>query len=137
MTNELNGKVAVTSGGSRGNGKAIAHSLAAEGCDILLVGRTETDLVDSAAQINSATGRRIEAKSIDLRTEAGCEAVLAARAGITADEFKQQLVDKHGVRRLGQPEDVAALLAFLCSPMARHIQGVAIAVDGGGTKGLF
>ena len=63
--------------------------------------------------------------------------MLAARAGITADEFKQQLVDKHGVRRLGQPEDVAALLAFLCSPMARHIQGVAIAVDGGGTKGLF
>ncbi|MFT4656802.1 MAG: 3-oxoacyl-[acyl-carrier protein] reductase [Minisyncoccia bacterium] len=42
-----------------------------------------------------------------------------------------------GGSRLGQPEDVAALVAFLCSPMARHIQGVAIAVDGGGTKGLF
>ncbi|MDW3176471.1 MAG: SDR family oxidoreductase [Acidimicrobiia bacterium] len=60
-----------------------------------------------------------------------------AQAGITADEFKQRLIDKQGVRRLGEPEDVAAVVAFLCSPAARHIQGVSIAVDGGGTQGLF
>ena len=42
-----------------------------------------------------------------------------------------------GLRRLGKAEDVAELTAFLCSEKARHIQGVAIAVDGGSTVGYY
>ena len=42
-----------------------------------------------------------------------------------------------GIRRLGQPEDIAALVAFLCSNEARHIHGAGIAVDGGATRGIF
>jgi enoyl-[acyl-carrier-protein] reductase (NADH) len=34
-------------------------------------------------------------------------------------------------------EDVAALALFLCSERARHIQGTAIAVDGGATVGYY
>ena len=33
--------------------------------------------------------------------------------------------------RIGEPGDIAALIAFLLSPSARHITGQAIAVDGG------
>lgn len=61
----------------------------------------------------------------------------AAQAGITPEEFQQQIIQRQGVRRLGKPDDVAALVAFLCSPEARHIQGTAIGVDGGATSGLF
>ena len=35
------------------------------------------------------------------------------------------------VGRIAEPEDIAALIAFLLSPAARHITGQAIAVDGG------
>lgn len=63
--------------------------------------------------------------------------VRADAAGTTPDEFQRRIVERQGVRRLGQPEDVAAAVAFLCSPEARHVQGVSIAVDGGGTAGLF
>ncbi len=35
------------------------------------------------------------------------------------------------LKRLGQPEDVANLVAFLCTDMARHITGEVIKVDGG------
>lgn len=61
----------------------------------------------------------------------------AAQAGIAPEEFEQQIIARQGVRRLGTPEDVAALVAFLCSPQARHIQGTSISVDGGATAGLF
>ena len=40
-------------------------------------------------------------------------------------------------RRFGKPEDIAALALFLCSERARHIQGTAIAVDGGATPGQY
>ena len=39
--------------------------------------------------------------------------------------------------RVRLPEDSAELALFLCSERARHIQGTAIAVDGGATSGLF
>ena len=55
----------------------------------------------------------------------------------TPEEFERQQIDASGIRRVGEPEDVAALIAFLCSPAARHIQGAAIAIDGGATTGLY
>lgn len=61
----------------------------------------------------------------------------AEAAGLTPEEFRRSLEQQQGVRRFGRPEDVAALAVFLCLPEARHIQGVSVAVDGGGTKGLF
>jgi NAD(P)-dependent dehydrogenase (short-subunit alcohol dehydrogenase family) len=61
----------------------------------------------------------------------------AEAAGTSVDEVRAALIAKDGLARLGQPEDVAALALFLCSDEARHIQGTAIAVDGGATPGLY
>ncbi len=61
----------------------------------------------------------------------------AAASGRTPEQVRVDTIKKEGLRRLGQPEDVAALALFLCSERARHIQGTAIAVDGGATSGLF
>ena len=55
----------------------------------------------------------------------------------TPEDVRKDSLTKSGVRRIGQPEDVAELALFLCSPRARHIQGTAISVDGGATLGLF
>jgi 3-oxoacyl-[acyl-carrier protein] reductase len=41
------------------------------------------------------------------------------------------------LRRLGQPEDVAALAVFLASQPARHITGTTIQVDGGSTAAVM
>jgi NAD(P)-dependent dehydrogenase (short-subunit alcohol dehydrogenase family) len=61
----------------------------------------------------------------------------AAATGVTVEEARRNAIAKEGIRRLGRPEDVAELVVFLAGDRARHIQGTAIAVDGGGTPGLY
>lgn len=66
--------------------------------------------------------------------------LLATRAkdeNRTIEEVRAERMQAEGIRRLGQPEDTAALVAFLCSDEARHIHGAGISVDGGATKGYF
>jgi 3-oxoacyl-[acyl-carrier protein] reductase len=68
------------------------------------------------------------------------EQLLRQRAeaqGKTVEEMRAAALSKSGVRRMGKPEDIAALALFLCSERARHVQGTAIAVDGGATPGLY
>jgi NAD(P)-dependent dehydrogenase (short-subunit alcohol dehydrogenase family) len=55
----------------------------------------------------------------------------------TVEQVREEALVKSGLRRIGQPEDVAVLALFLCSARARHIHGTAIAIDGGGTPGYY
>lgn len=61
----------------------------------------------------------------------------AAASGKSVEQERAAQIEREGLHRLGQPQDVAALALFLCSPAARHIQGTAIAVDGGATPGVY
>jgi len=55
----------------------------------------------------------------------------------TVEQVREEALVKSGLRRIGKPEDVAELAVFLASAKARHIQGTAIALDGGGTPGYY
>ena len=259
---ELEDKVAVVTGGSRGIGQAIARRLAEEGSDVVIAARTAATLEASAKEIVAATGRRVEPVPADLSTLDGCETLYsetaalfdhvdilincagatksgpflelsddlwhegfdlkffgavrlsrlfwphliashgsvihivggmartpnpgfsiggavnaalanfgkalagqglvddvnvnvihpgqvqtdrlsemmtdqAAAQGKTPEQVLEETIQREGIRRLGTTDDVAELAVFLCLPRARHIQGTAISVDGGGTKGLF
>ncbi len=48
-----------------------------------------------------------------------------------ADEHKQMLLNQIPLNRLGQPEEIAAAVAFLASPEAGYITGETISVNGG------
>ncbi|MEE9145259.1 MAG: SDR family NAD(P)-dependent oxidoreductase, partial [Candidatus Binatia bacterium] len=53
---ELEGKVALITGGNRGIGKAVAKAYAREGAKIFLCARNEADLKSTAAEISSTGG---------------------------------------------------------------------------------
>jgi len=47
------------------------------------------------------------------------------------EEVKQKAVDETVLGRLGMPEEVASVIAFLCADESRHITGEVIKIDGG------
>lgn len=47
------------------------------------------------------------------------------------EEYRQEVIGRTPLRRIGEPQEVAAAVAFLCLPAASYITGQTLAVDGG------
>lgn len=73
----LQGKVAVITGGSSGIGAATARALAAEGMDLVLAAR-RADRLTTVAQSIRAMGRRVETVEIDVAAPNASNALLDA-----------------------------------------------------------
>ncbi|MEO5812435.1 MAG: SDR family oxidoreductase [Rhodanobacter sp.] len=46
-------------------------------------------------------------------------------------DYLDEVLERTPLRRIGEPEEVAAAIAFLCMPSASYITGQVLAVDGG------
>jgi 3-oxoacyl-[acyl-carrier protein] reductase len=75
----LAGKVALITGASRGIGRGIALTLAAEGCDVVLNGRDRAALDEVAAEV-AKLGRKATIEANDLAKD-GSPAMLIAAVG--------------------------------------------------------
>jgi len=80
-------------------------------------------LTKSAAKELAARGIRVNAVA-----PGWIETAMTAELG---DEFKEQMLPRIPLGRLGEPEDVAAAVLFLCSDAAAYITGQTLTVDGG------
>ena len=56
----------------------------------------------------------------------GTEAFKMGRA-----DMNERMINRTAMRRVGEPDDIAAAITFLCSPAAGYITGVALPVMGG------
>jgi 3-oxoacyl-[acyl-carrier protein] reductase len=62
----------------------------------------------------------------------------ASRAGVDVDELARAEVAKVvPLGRVGEPADLANLVAFLCSELASYLTGLVVAVDGGRIRSIF
>lgn len=62
----LTGRIALITGASKGIGRATAECLAAEGCDLHLVARTEADLNEAADAIRAKANVNVQVWPMDL-----------------------------------------------------------------------
>jgi len=58
-------------------------------------------------------------------------AATAQRVGATPEEHQRQAAERTPLRRVGQPEEVAAVIAFLASDDASYVSGQTLYVNGG------
>ncbi len=61
---------------------------------------------------------------------------MSAAHGVSEDEAREMMVAPLALGRLGRPEEIAEVVAFLASDMSSFVTGVALRVDGGDLEGL-
>jgi 3-oxoacyl-[acyl-carrier protein] reductase len=63
--------------------------------------------------------------------------VRARAAGTTPEKILSGLAQATPVGRIAEPEEFAAVVAFLCSERASYVTGATIPIDGGAARGLL
>lgn len=109
--------------GIRANAGPVAYSASKAGV---------MNLVQTAAQDLRGTGIRVNAICPGL-VETGMTKLYYDFARATGKE--DRLGYTNPMERGGQPEEIADVALFLCSPMASFVNGQALAVDGGLSSG--
>ncbi len=61
--------------------------------------------------------------------------IRAQNSGISVEEALKRQAEEVPLRRLAEPDEIAAAIAFLCSERAAYITGTTLLVDGGLSKG--
>ncbi len=63
-------------------------------------------------------------------------ATRARKSGVDVEAMQREMESEIPMRRFADPSEIAAAVAFLCSPAAGYITGINVPVDGGRTRSL-
>lgn len=80
-------------------------------------------------QVNAISPGTVRTARFQKRLEA-----FAAERKIDVSQAEQRYVEEESITRIGEPEEIAALAAFIAGPEGRFLHGSLIDIDGGSTK---
>ena len=127
-------------------GQAVARQLAAQGGGGAIVNMSSVNArltIASIASYNASKGaidqltrvmalalaeHRIRVNGVAPGTIA---TELAAKAVLTSEEAKARILSRTPMKRLGEPDEIAGVVAFLLSDAASYMTGDTVLVDGG------
>ena len=89
------------------------------------------EVADKGVTVNTVMPGVIHTERIEQLREAKAE-----RDGTTLQQEMQTTEQSIPSKRLGRPEEFAALVAFICSPKAAYLTGMNFSVDGGLRKSI-
>lgn len=118
MDLKLQEKVAIITGGNKGFGAASAALLAQE--------VASDNIVVNAANPGPSRSERLNTLMKNL----------ASNSDTTVEDVEQGFMADIPMNRLGEPEEIARLIAFLTSDAASNMTGASITADGGSTNAL-
>lgn len=149
-TTPFAGKVALVAGASRGIGAVTARAFARAGADVVLAARDPQALEEVAEGIRKEGGQAL-AVPTDVGDAASMERLVQQAEGtfgrldaafnnthhlMAAGEEAQRLAGlSTPMRRVGQAEEVAATVLWLCSDQSSFVTGVTVPIDGGQSAG--
>ncbi len=137
--------IAVNLKGSFLVGQAVARELARQGSGAIvnMSSVNGTLAIPSIASYNASKGAinqltRVMALSLadrGVRVNAVAPGTiateLAKRAVLTSDEAKARIMSRTPMKRLGEPSEIADVVAYLLSDAASYVTGEIVVVDGG------
>jgi short-subunit dehydrogenase len=100
----IGGSAAAVTGAASGIGRALAHELAARGCDLALADRDEAGLQSLAAEIGRAHAQKVTVHRVDVGDSKQIEAF--AQAATSAHPALNILVNNAGVALIGHFNEV-------------------------------
>jgi NAD(P)-dependent dehydrogenase (short-subunit alcohol dehydrogenase family) len=118
-----------SSSGRRPSGRLDASYSVTKAAELSLSRVFADAFASKGVLVNAVTPGAVEG---ELWTEEGGLAdQIAARSGKTRDEVLESTRQSPPLGRMGSDDEVAAVIAFLCSELASNVAGAAGAVDGG------
>lgn len=117
----------IASGASSIRGLANRYVYGASKAAVIgLTKAVAADHIRQGVRVNAIAPGTIKSPSLDGRI-----AEQAAKTGKTAEEIRQQFIDRQPMARLGEPEEIAWLAVYLASDEASYTTGQCISADGG------
>jgi len=85
--------------------------------------------VRDGVQVNCINPGPVRTARLDIRLDR-----IAAEGGLTREQALNYFLTSERITRVAEPEEIAALVAFIAGPSGRSLHGSLIDIDGGATK---